>query len=113
MRKITVILLLIFLLLNIATFIIVKAYEPFRFFSFIALAIYTFLILFISSGPKIKDAYKIWLWLFLPVILVFKIVFATFSPNYIQNNYVVLLIIFLCIVEFILYQIFKHASKYA
>ncbi len=113
MRKITVTLFLTLLLINIAAFIIVKAYEPLRFFSFTALAAYTFLILFISSGPKIKDAYKIWLWLFLPAILAIKIIFAGFSPSYVQNNYVLLLILTLCIGEFLLYLLMRYASRHA
>jgi hypothetical protein len=113
MKKIVVIVGICLLLINSVAILIISDYYLFNYLLIDFVIIYTFTFLYLLNVISIKDGYRITLGFAYPILLLIKIFFAIISPPIFLDNYLLLIILIICLVELLIFLSVKYLNKYA
>lgn len=101
------------LAINSVAFLIISNYNLFNYLLVDFVIIYTFVFLYLLNLTEMKDGYKIGLGFAYPIILVIKIILSLLSPSYFSNNYLILILLVICLIELTIFLSAKYMNKYA
>ena len=111
MKKILLILGIVLLIANVLFGLIITSYELFNICVTSTVIILTSLSLIYLSSSKLKDAFKISLLFMFGFIGVIEFILGTMAPKEFKNNWYLMIIIVLLIIEFVFLLFGQLLSK--
>ena len=103
------------IVVNILFGLMLTVYAPFNMWMNTAIIAVTTALMFIVNALQIKDAFKVALTIFLPISGLVKLILCFFSPERLVDNWCVIVLVIITVIEtitcFIMYKTSQYISR--